>query len=507
MLTTLRARRAAAEYPAWQARYREDRVGFLRDCVDWGEDELTAYQLRVAVDMGLYDREAVRAPRGAGKTAIAALLVHHWALTHDGYTDWKALTTASNWRQLERYLWPEVHKWARRLRWDRIPREPYNPRFELQRMTLRLTTGEASAVASDDPETMEGAHASALLVIFDEAKIIPPMTWQSMEGAFSQGTGKWLAISTPGAAMGTFYDIHRQAPGRERWHTVHINLSEAVEAGRVSAEWAEGLKNTYGESSPVYRTFALAEFADAEANGVIPLSWVQMAQARWEDWHDGGRRRPDGSPSVVTGIGFDVGGDAGGDHSTIAIVYDGHIVGDLLKIERAVDPGRATMELAGRVNGLAVQYRPQWLIGDVIGIGAGVVHRLRELGQNALGYNASLPTPLRDRSGELGYVNWRAAGWYTMAEALDPKEGMGLALPPSDELMGDLTGLQGLGIVSRGLRRVESKEQVRKRLHRSPDLADAVIHAVVGPILFMAAADEQKGRRVVQDQIQYGEWT
>jgi hypothetical protein len=72
---------------------------------------------------------AVRGPHGLGKTTVNAIAVLWFALTRDAAgIDWKAATTAGAWRQLEYYLWPEIHKWARRLRWDVLNRPPLNDR-------------------------------------------------------------------------------------------------------------------------------------------------------------------------------------------------------------------------------------------------------------------------------------------------------------------------------------------------------------------------------------------
>jgi len=116
-------RRLAASAPV--RRYADDPQAFARECIAWPQGEsLADYQEEILANLALHRREAVRGPHGLGKTALAAICVHWFALTRDG-TDWKILTTASVWRQLTVYLWPEIHKWARRLRWEVIGRQPY----------------------------------------------------------------------------------------------------------------------------------------------------------------------------------------------------------------------------------------------------------------------------------------------------------------------------------------------------------------------------------------------
>ena len=221
--------------------YRGDPVAFLHDLVSWRPGESPApYQDEILAELVQRRRVAVRGPHGLGKSMIAAIAVLWFALSRD---DWKAPTTASAFRQLSKYLWPEIHKWARRLRWDRIGREPFDHHRELQVLGLKLPGGEAFAVASDDAAMIEGAHARRLLYVFDEAKTIPADTWDAAEGAFAtagEATGDEalaLAISTPGAPSGRFYDIHSRRPGYEDWWVRHVKLEEAIRAGRVSEEW------------------------------------------------------------------------------------------------------------------------------------------------------------------------------------------------------------------------------------------------------------------------------
>jgi hypothetical protein len=116
---------------------------------------------------------------------------------------------------------------------------------------------------------------------------------------------------------------------------------------------------------------------------------------------------------------------------------------------------------------------------DVIGIGAGVVDRLREQGYNVTGVNVSESSDRTDNSGELQFVNLRSAVWWALREALDPLNSDPLALPPDDILTGDLTAPKW-SITSAGKIKMESKEDLRKRLGRSTDAGDTLALAWYG---------------------------
>lgn len=447
-------------------RYLHDPVGFARDCIRWPEGGgLTGYQEESLANLVTHKRVSKRGPHGLGKTTDMSIATLWFALTRDmAGIDWKVITTASVWRQLSVYLWPEIHKWAERIRWDVLGREALNPRTELLALQLKLRHGAATAVASNKHERIEGAHADHILYVVDEAKIVPPPTWDAIEGALSNAGSDTsfeayvLAMSTPGAPSGRFYDIHRHAPGYEDWYTRHVTLAEAIAAGRISAEWAEQRKRQWGEGSALYQGRVLGNFHAGDEDAVIPLAWVEAAIERWHEWARAGKKEVEGP----RWIGVDVA--RGGDESVFARRM-GHVV------TLTVDHGRDTMVVARKAEALGGR-----AIVDVVGVGAGVYDRMREKRLRPMPYTGSGKSILRDRSKEFGFFNVRSAAYWRLRELLDPEYEPILCLPPDDLLISDLTAPKwdiAPGIPPRI--KVENKEDVVKRLERSPDRGDAVV--------------------------------
>lgn len=480
---------AGSKYDDFKRLYYNDWVSLIHDCIDWREGEHpTPYQDEIISELQARGRAAVRGPHGLGKTAQASWVILAFALTRDG-SDWKAPTTAGAWRQLSKYLWPEIHKWSRRIKWDKVGREPFDTRLELQTLSLKLSTGEAFAVASDTPDLIEGAHADHILYIFDESKAIQDETFNAAEGAFSGKGEKFaLAISTPGEPVGRFYDIHRRKVGYEDWWARHVTTDEVIQSGLLDPSWVEQRRLQWGESSAVYQNRIAGEFAASDEDSVIPLAWVELANERWrelyesDDWGD------------FTSVGVDIGGGGEFSDKTIeAIVHNRWNVKELRKFQRG-DVDRATMEEAGRTKGILDAHGGPdndkiMALLDVIGIGAGSYHRLREQGySNAYAFNASHKAerygePIKDRTGEFGFINMRSAAWWFMRELLDPIDGEAIALPPDDELTGELTTPKKR-VTSGAKIQIESKDDIKKRLGgRSTDNADAVIQGIVGPEL------------------------
>ena len=65
------------------------------------------------------------------------------------------------------------------------------------------------------------------------------------------------------------------------------------------------------------------------------------------------------------------------------------------------------------------------------------------------------------------YLYWALRDW------LDPKNKTGAALPPDAELSKDLTETQWK-FLSNGKIQIEAKEEIKKRLKRSPDKGDSL---------------------------------
>jgi hypothetical protein len=484
-------------------KYFSDPVGFARDCIRWENGKgPTVYQERHMDLLVKAGRVCERGPHGLGKTCTKAWLILWFALTRDARgVDWKVISTASAWRQLEKYLWPEVRKWSMKLRWGVIGRQPFST-TELMRLGLRLNHGEAIAVACEDPATIEGAHADSMLYIYDEAKTIPAATFDASEGAFS-GAGEdtdqeafAFVSSTPGLPTGRFHQIQVRKPGTEDWTAVHVTKEEVIAAGRMSTKWASARRTQWGSDSAVYINRVEGDFASSESNGVIPLSWVEKANERFLDWATEGLDLPEHTSAAVptarvamegvhavrldydeklvkqlTAVGADI-AESGGDKTILALRY-GMVIGEIRRCPRG-DVMAATGYLMQVMNG--VEEQPAALV-DAIGLGAGVVARAREQGALVVAFKASEKTEYRDRSGELEFYNKRSAAWWHMRELLDPANGHEVGLPPDDQLTGDLTAPKREDQHSSGKVAVETKEKLKERLGRSTDTADAVVQA------------------------------
>jgi hypothetical protein len=138
---------------------------------------------------------------------------------------------------------------------------------------------------------------------------------------------------------------------------------------------------------------------------------------------------------------------------------------------------RDTVQVAALCEHRAARYVRPSIVVDGIGIGAGVVDQLRTRGLDVVPFIASQATKRRDSTGTQGFSNLRSAAWWHLRELLDPAMDARLALPPDDDLTADLVTPR-FEPVTGGKIKVESKDDIRKRLGRSTDYGDAVVQAL-----------------------------
>lgn len=501
--------KAAAKQRAWD--WMADPVSWVADIVQFPEPPkayrvrkqgLAPYQAGAMRDAARQGRLLMFGPHGLGKSTTMALLVWWFATTRElAGIDWKIITTASSWKQLNDFLWPEIHKWAKFINWERLGLPVPQEGNDLLGLALKWSWGAATAAASSDPAKMEGAHATHLMYILDEAKAIGSGTWDAIEGAFStedldgfdagdgEGEGEGqdgeadsrpqiknilaVAMSTPGPATGRFYSIATRKPGYEDWTVRKVAKDEVVSAGRMSLKWAEQRRKQWGEGSSVYQMRVLGEFFLDDPDALIPLSWVEAAQARWEEWKAQGRPALEGAKW----LGVDVAG-GGADRTVMARRQGPHIT--RLEYPSTTDLMRVAKEIA--------QVKDYRYVIDTLGVGQGVTSRLKqmweknEIAERPIAFVGSASSDLRNLSREYGFTNSRSAAWWLVREALDPQNDTGAMLPPDPELVADLTA-PTWSISQTGkppLIKVEPKKDVKLKLGRSPDFGDAVAMAYWG---------------------------
>lgn len=217
---------------------------------------------------------------------------------------------------------------------------------------------------------------------------------------------------------------------------------------------------------------------------VIPTAWIELAMARWTD------RSPKGE---MLSMGVDV-ARGGRDASVIAKRHEGNWYDKLVKLPGTSTPDGQT--LTGQVIAHRRDSAPIHL--DVIGVGASPYDLLRIAKQQVVGVNVAEKSHSTDKSGRLKFFNLRSEVWWKLREELDPVNDTGIALPPDPELLADLAApkwsMAGMAV------KVESRDEIKERIGRSPDCASALILARMDtPKLDLIKKAQRADNRAVMD--------
>lgn len=194
---------------------------------------------------------------------------------------------------------------------------------------------------------------------------------------------------------------------------------------------------------------------------IIPTAWIVAAQERW---------RPNGFQDVtMTAMAFDPAG-GGNDAEELIWRHGGWFS------EPVTAKGVMTSD-GSRAAGIIVQHRRHGcpVIVDIGGgYGGAVVQRLNDNGITHHAFNGANASMKRTRDGKLSFVNKRAEAWWMLREELNPDQegGSVIALPPSAEIRADLAAPRW-ELTQRGIK-VESKDDIRQRLGRSPGKGDVI---------------------------------
>jgi phage terminase large subunit len=438
--------------------WKDNPLGFVETAL--GVERLEPWQAKVLGDIGGgIERLSIRSGHGVGKTALLSWVVLWFLCTH---FPCKAACTAPTSHQLRDVLWPEIALWLDRL--NRRLRDNY--KLSALRVVMAGATERAFAVGRtarpERPEGLQGFHSENTLFVVDEASGVDDRIFDVALGAMSTEHAITVLAGNPTRLSGFFYDTHGRLS--HRWRCHHVSSSEVSRARGHMAD----IEARYGKDSNSYRVRVLGEFPTEEADTVIKRTLCDDAIAR------AGVVGPIENLAPIWGV--DV-ARFGSDRSALA-KRQGNVLLEPVQWWRGLD----TMQTAGRIleqwRQTPQDLRPARILVDVVGLGAGVADRLRELGLPVTGVNVGANAVESDK-----YARLRDELWFSGRRWLEAGDSI---LPADLELVAELTVVQ-FNYTSSGKSVVESKDEMKRRGLPSPDLADAFL-------LTFAAGDHRRER-------------
>jgi hypothetical protein len=465
-------------------RWQDDPVGFATDVLGLA---LLPHQREILEAVRDHQQVAVRSGHKIGKTICAVVLALWWYCTRP---DARVVATATTAAQIDKVFFRELR---RRHRLARVPID--GTLGELARTGLKaIDFREIVGFTAKETEAVAGVSGADLLYIIDEASSLDQTIYEAIQGNLASGSGRLLMISNPTRSEGPFFEVfHHRKSG---WHLLHYS-SEAIAIatrgreipGMASITRIEQWKSDYGEESVFYRVRCLGEFILNEMGKAISLDLILAAQDRHEDL-------PDDNGTLT--IGLDPAGPGtSGDETCFAIVRGAKMLG-LYSFH-----GLSEDAIIEHLTGFVRTYRrgdeiPQVIL-DIEGpIGSSLSYRLNPMAEDLVarrpyegfrvfGVKASAAArrqPLiYDRIREELFANlqnWLRTGGITKDVRLEVE----LHTPTWETL-------------TKGTLKLMSKDDIRAKIGRSPDRADALALAVWSPAPWLevvaAGADREGG--------------
>lgn len=382
------------------------------------------------------DRACTVWHRRAGKD-VTALNYTAKSSFHRVGTYWHLLPEQ---RQARKVIWNGIDRQGRKILDQAFPPE-IRARKREDEMLIELINGSIWQLAgADNYDSLVGANVVG--VVFSEWSLTNPAAWDFIRPILTENGGwAWFIYTPRGKNHG--YRTLQRALKSDRWFAEVLTAddTDAISADAIENERADGMSDAM-----VKQEF----YCSFEAPGDVQFILPDVIEAAQE--------RDAGTPTGQRVIGVDVA--RFGDDRTVILERVGHKVTAIRKFSKL-----DTMQTAGRVADAISAFDPQATFVDGVGVGGGVVDRLKQLGFPVVEVNAGAAANDEDR-----YANKRAEMWGRMRDWLRDRGDI-----PADETELEFD-LLGPSYSYDGKNRIllEKKEKMKERGLASPDIADAL---------------------------------
>jgi hypothetical protein len=437
------------------ARFYDNPVGFVKYIFPWGSDSLAnetgmdkwqedtlnsiAEAIKSGSSIGDAIRLAIASGHGIGKTALVAWVIL-WFISTREFP--QIVVTSNTQAQLSSKTWRELAKWHR-LAINKHWFEWTATRFYHKEYP---DTWFASAIpwSINNSEAFAGTHEKHVLVVYDEASGIHDMIWEVTEGAMTTSGAMWIAFGNPTKNTGRFRECFGKF--KHRWITRQIDSREAKQANaKQIQQWIDD----YGEDSDFVRVRVRGVFPRSGSNQFIGAEIIEECRKYKAEGYEGLERL----------LAVDVA--RFGDDQSVILLRQGRKVSRPIKYR-----GLDTMQLASRVVEQIDEVKPDAVFIDGVGVGAGVVDRVKQLRPSANIIEVNAGQTANDSA---KYYNKRAEMWGLTRDFLKA----GAELPDDNEMAEELQSVE-YGFSVKQQIQIEKKEDMKSRGLSSPDNADAL---------------------------------
>lgn len=412
-------------------------------------------------------RILVRSANGVGKTTALAVLCL-WKLSHSD--ECIVLTTSSSHEQLRRNLWGEIRRLARRS-------GHIDPKAIKTQSILLGEKRYAIGISPSDAENAQGYHAASMLIAIDEATGIERDIMHALLGTATGTDTQIVMIYNPVAIDSFVFEAERSGV----WKIVTISALDHpnvvtganLAPGAVTrdsfeerlAVWSFPVNEEDGGfafagnhwmRSPETQKRLLGEWVEDSGDGQIPLAVIRRSLTIAEK-------------RGTKCIGIDVG--RSDRDATVFALFDGNV-----QLPFHIMYSRDLTRIADKAAEFFAEGFEIIAIDDT-GVGGGLTDILKRQGIDVLPVNFAQAAKGFLRTAYRELTNARTEMYFNIDDEL--KRGV-IRLVDDDKLHQELATVRLKFSENRSAYSLEPKENIRSRLGRSSDRADATVLARYG---------------------------
>lgn len=432
--------------------YQNDPVGWVEQRLG---EALWSKEREILESVANNRRTIVVSCNSSGKSFSAAR-VGAWFVDSHPPNAVRLVTTAASFDQVRTVLWQEIGEAHRK---GKLVGRVNQTEWHIGEAIV----GYGRKPPDTDATGFFGAHRDqGVGVIVDECSGISEAMWDAIRRN-TMGDLDWvLAIGNPDYYGSPF---HRRCQPESGWNVIHISAfdtpkltGEKIPPGSslISKVSIDEIVHDCGEDSPQYQSMVLGQFPNDVSTGVIP--WTALRACKTLNLE------PDDDALVELGV--DVAGSDDGD-DTVIFERQGMRAGRMWRVRTSEDE-----KVAALVEQAIVESGASRVKYDSIGIGRMLPTSLRPKFPHVEFVGVDVATAARDKT---RYSNAKAEIWFEIGRQLS-KDGAWDLSEVDDATMAELSSVRWWEDKS-GRIVIESKGEVRKRLGRSTDRADALLLA------------------------------
>lgn len=488
-------------------------VEFVEDCLGrhpWSK------QAEIIADVFVYPVVAVKSCNAAGKSDLASDV----ALTFLTVKPFSiVITTAPTWRQVKDVLWRYI-------------------RSKHGKAPVKLTDAQCNQVGLDinedwyavglstkDSEKFFGYHADDILVIIDEASGVEEEIWTGVDAVTPNLNAHVLAIGNPTNPDGRFYKMFQDPLVKQ--HTITVFDTPNFTANNITTveqlvdyftppsdlekesdqilyvvDQQKKLKSPipalispmtvyrrylqWGPEHPMWEALIMAQFPSQASTALIPLGLVLKSVEVWKQIKKADKdrefarevaKKPEWRISREGHWNYGIDVARFGDDTTVIAPAKGGFVEKFHQWGKT--PTDITVERIMQ-NISLTDYQAVLRVDD-IGVGGGVTDQLRKIKREKPDTMRFKVVPINASAGTSNPEKWynlRTEMFDKLAQKFIDHE---IAIPDDEELVAELATIRVKYVgKDNTVKQVESKANIKDRLKRSPDKADALAMAMFG---------------------------